>query len=563
MKKAIIAVGSVLAVFIIVFTVYFIINKDRSEQVDNIDTELTPTESPTEAPTPTITPDPEDISEAVALYPAFQKIDGEEKYGYIDKSGTFVINPVYDYAEPYTDGMAIVRSVGNYKVIDKTGAIIFENNDNIILPYHNGMAAFMNIKEDTLLYGYIDTKGTVIIEPSFTFADNFNEDGQAYVALPGGKGYQLIDKTGKVLESYEVDLGNGYTYAFENGYILYSNSDTMKYGVKKVDGTDLFEAKYSSIAYLGHDLFAVKSPEIEPYEAMFDPFALYNASGEQLTDYILYDVQHFTGDYTSAANDSYVYFMDTKGQEITTLPSFEGGGNLTLLGDIVKAEIDGVLSYYRLDNTALWQEDTTTYLENGITVKELKFKPLRSVMVRYPVVEGLADPGIQKEINEQLETIFTESRANITLEDGLSVEDTFQASLAKNLLTITMSGYDYFEGAAHGMPLKEYYFIDINTGEFFDLKDLFIKGSDYKTMIDEFIRTKMAEADPEESMYFPDTFTGISDAQYFYLSENGLVIYFYPYEITAFAAGFPEFEISFEELKDYLNTDGSFWKSFH
>ena len=296
---------------------------------------------------------------------------------------------------------------------------------------------------------------------------------------------------------------------------------------------------------------------------MFDPSALFNASGKQLTDYTLYDVQHFNGDYSSAANDTYVYFMDSSGKEITSLPSFDGEGKLLLLGDTVKAEIDGDLTYYRLDNTVLWKADNTTYPENGIKVKELKFKPLRSVMVRYPQVEGLPDSAIQKNINEQLESQFTESRANITVEDGLSVDDSFKASLTKNLLTISMSGYDYYEGAAHGMPLKDFFYIDITTGNFYRFKDLFLQGSDYKTFLDEFIRTKISEADPEEYMFFPDSFTGITDSPYFYLKEDSIVIYFYPYEIAPYAAGFPEFEISFEELKDFLNTDGAFWKSFH
>lgn len=562
MKKTIIAVGCILTALIIVLSVYFIFNKDRAEDVDNPDITVIPTAIPTEAPTPTEIPNPEDTSSSIKLFPAYQMVEGEQRYGYIDPSGAFVIEPSYDYAENFTEGVAIVRTEENYKVINTSGKVIFDNN-NTILPYSNGMAAFMNIKEDTLLYGYIDTNGKIIIEPSFIFADSFNEEGQAYVALPGGKKYQLIDQTGKVLETYEVDLGGNYTYAYEDGYILYSVSDTMKYGVLRVDGTTVLEPIYSAVSYLGRDLFAVKSPELESYSVMFDPSALYNASGEQLTDYILYDVQHFNGEYASAANDTYVYFMDSSGKEVASLPSFDGEGKLSLLGDIVKAEIDGDLTYYRLDNTALWQAGTSTYLENGITVKELKFKPLRSVMVRYPQVEGLQDSTIQKNINEQLETQFTESRANITVEDGLSVDDSFKASLTKNLLTISMSGYDYFEGAAHGMPLKEFFYIDITTGKFYNFKDLFLAGSDYKTFLDEFIRTKMSEADPEVTMFFPDTFTGITDAPYFYLNENSIVIYFYPYEIAPYAAGFPEFEVTFEELKDFINKDSAFWKSFH
>ncbi len=562
MKKTIIAVGCVLAALIIVLSVYFIFIKDKAEDVDNPDITIVPTETPSQEPTPTDIPDPGDTSNSTDLFPAYQMIEGEKRYGYIDLNGTFVIEPVYDYAENFSEGVAVVRTGENYKVINTSGTVIFDNN-NIILPYRNGMAAFMNIKEDTLLYGYIDINGKIITDPSFIFADSFNEEGQAYVALPGGKNYQLIDKTGKVLETYEVDLGGNYTYAFEDGYILYSVTDTMKYGVLKVDGTTVLDPIYSAVSYLGNDLFAVKNPELESYIVMFDPSALYNASGEQLTDYILYDVQHFNGEYASAANDTYVYFIDSSGKEVTSLPSFDGEGKLSLLGDIVKAEIDGDLAYYRLDNTSLWKADTTTYLDNGITVKELKFKPLRSVMVRYPQVEGLQDSAIQKNINEQLETQFTEARANITVEDNLSVNDSFKAMLNKNLLTISMSGYDYFEGAAHGMPLKDFFYIDITTGEFYSFKDLFLQGSDYKAFIDEFIKTKISEADPEESMFFPDTFTGITDSPYFYLKENSIVIYFYPYEIAAYAAGFPEFEITFEELKEFINTDSSFWKSFH
>jgi hypothetical protein len=562
MKKSIIAVGCIIAALIIVLSVYFILIKDKAEDVDNPDITIIPTETPTQTPTPTDIPNPGDTSNSTELFPAYQMIEGEQRYGYIDLSGTFVIEPVYDYAENFSEGVAVVRTGENYQVISTSGTVVFDNN-NTIFPFRNGMAAFMNIKEDTLLYGYIDTMGKILIEPSFIFADSFNEEGQAYVALPGGKSYQLIDKAGKVLETYEVDLGGNYTYAFEDGYILYGISDTMKYGVLKVDGTTVLEPIYSAISYLGRDLFAVKSPELESYSVMFDPSALFNASGDQLTDYTLYDVQHFNGEYSSAANDTYVYFMDSSGKEVTSLPSFDGEGKLSLLGNTVKAEIDGDLTYYRLDNTTLWKADTTTYLENGIKVKELKFKPLRSVMVRYPQVEGLPDSAIQKNINEQLESQFTESRANITVEDGLSVDDSFKASLTKNLLTISMSGYDYYEGAAHGMPLKDFFYIDITTGNFYRFKDLFLQGGDYKTFFDEFIRTKMSEADPEESMFFPDTFTGITDSPYFYLKDDSIVIYFYPYEIAAYAAGFPEFEISFEELKDLINKDGAFWKSFH
>jgi hypothetical protein len=175
----------------------------------------------------------------------------------------------------------------------------------------------------------------------------------------------------------------------------------------------------------------------------------------------------------------------------------------------------------------------------------------------------MEDADVQKQINEQLETIFIESRANITKEDALTVSDSFSASLRNNLLIISMSGYDYYAGAAHGMPLQNYYFVDITTGKFYELKDLFKKGSDYKTPINEIISEKMKEdIATGNSMFFEEMFNGISDAQYFYLTEDGVTIYFYPYDIAAYAAGFPEFTVTFDQLKEVIDKDGDFWKAF-
>lgn len=45
--------------------------------------------------------------------------------------------------------------------------------------------------------------------------------------------------------------------------------------------------------------------------------------------------------------------------------------------------------------------------------------------------------------------------------------------------------------------------------------------------------------------------------------EDKLAIYFEPYEIAAYAAGFPTFYIPYDEMIDIIDTEGEFWKSFH
>jgi hypothetical protein len=106
--------------------------------------------------------------------------------------------------------------------------------------------------------------------------------------------------------------------------------------------------------------------------------------------------------------------------------------------------------------------------------------------------------------------------------------------------------------------------IDTRTGRVYKLEDLFVKGSDYREVLTEIVREQIRElADSGNMDYFPDSFDGVSDDQQFYLTEKGLNLYFQPYEIASFAAGFPTFMITFDEISDIINRDGEFWKAFN
>ncbi len=559
MKKIMIPISAAILLIILGISLYFILRDKPTEQVNNPDTTLSPTVAPSPTIAPTTAPTPLPVEEQ-SLYPAYQVTEGATKYGYIDSTGTFVIAPVYDYADDFRDGVAVARQGEDNLVIDRTGTVIFRSKDTIG-SFHNGAASICTT-EDVWNYGFIDTTGKVIVEPKYSSVSDFNKNGQAYAALPNSTSYDLIDLSGNVIESYTPDIDADYVLSFEDGYGVYSKNS--KYGVVSiVTGETILTPIYSNIEYLGNDLFAVKDPAAESYEAEIKPAAIFNLQGKQLTDYIYYDISHFNGEYASACDDTTIFFIGTDGKPVDSLPSFDGSGVLTLVNNIIKANVDSVLTYYHTDNTVLWKADPSITLGSGVTIKDMIFKPLRTVLVHYPQVAGLPDANVQTQINEQLETEFVESRANITKEDALTVSDSFSASLKNNLLMIAMSGYDYYAGAAHGMPLQNYYFIDITTGEFYELKDLFKKDSDYKTPINEYITKKIKEdIATGESMFFEDQFTGISDAQHFYLTEDGLTIYFYPYDIAAYAGGFPEFTMTFEQLGDVIYKDGAFWKAY-
>jgi len=92
------------------------------------------------------------------------------------------------------------------------------------------------------------------------------------------------------------------------------------------------------------------------------------------------------------------------------------------------------------------------------------------------------------------------------------------------------------------MPTQVFPHIDLVSGQFYQLEDLFKEGSPYVVVLSKIIERQIKE-DPKYSYVFPDAYQGIRKNQPFYVGRNALYIYFEPYEIAPYAAGFVTFRI--------------------
>ncbi len=64
------------------------------------------------------------------------------------------------------------------------------------------------------------------------------------------------------------------------------------------------------------------------------------------------------------------------------------------------------------------------------------------------------------------------------------------------------------------MPSKIYIKIDLTTGEFYELQDLFKEDSDYVKVLSDIIGEQIKN-NPEYSYIFPDSYNGIKEDQPF------------------------------------------------
>lgn len=97
------------------------------------------------------------------------------------------IGEKYEDAKLFNDDTyAAVKKDGNWGFVDAKGKIVIEPQFNDARSFSNGLAA---VKVGGL-WGFIDSKGNMVIEPQFNDAKDFTDDGSVFVLI--GNQWQLL-----------------------------------------------------------------------------------------------------------------------------------------------------------------------------------------------------------------------------------------------------------------------------------------------------------------------------------------------------------------------------------
>ena len=116
------------------------------------------------------------------------------KYGFIDARGRIRVQPQFEGAMTFTEGLAGFVADGKWGYIDSVGKVAIEPAFDSCRAFSDGLA-IITVKDKS---GFIDRTGRVRIEPRYYRCDSF-EDGLARVQESMTSREVFIDQTGAVV----------------------------------------------------------------------------------------------------------------------------------------------------------------------------------------------------------------------------------------------------------------------------------------------------------------------------------------------------------------------------
>lgn len=196
-----------------------------------------------------------------------QSVDKKERYlyGYIDKKGKQVIKAQYKYATPFSDGLAFVVAEDGYPTcINKSGKTVFTlSQAELAYSFSEGMAQFVKFEKKLSKekgwrgkVGFVDKTGKVVIAPQFDDARPFHE---GFAAILQNDKWGFIDKAGKIVINPQFDevgfFMNGITF-FRNG---------TQYGFIDKQGKYVINPQFAEARYMEEQMAPIKIGDLWGY----------------------------------------------------------------------------------------------------------------------------------------------------------------------------------------------------------------------------------------------------------------------------------------------------------
>ncbi|ERJ11705.1 WG repeat-containing protein [Haloplasma contractile] len=520
-------------------------------------------------------------------------VQKERNWGVINKKGNFVIKPKFQGLSPFIEKRAVAIDKEGFNLINLEGKVLTNRAYDYMNPPSNERV-LVTVKGNGAQfdYGYLDMQGEEVIPPQFDMATDFHN--QKAIVRVDKNTFALIDKQGNTLHQYngfyigelnnnrlvyQKEQGSPFGYLNEKGDVAIKPQ--FKMGFPFVDQVAIVAVQEGERRYLGvidkqgnyvlkpeyNDMFPLYKNRLAVGKAR-DPkrpylgskYAIADTSGNMLTDYKFSNVTPFEEKYASAYDEQQTYFINKQGKKVSSLPVLEGTGYLSFANSLILAEIDNRMLYLDKDGTIVWEQKSTIDISQDVRVKDEKFKHSKDHIVYYPQFKGMDNKKVQENMNNRLQKLGVVKRNQNQFEeyDYNYYSDYSVISVNNDLVELEFNSYNLVNGQQRGVPFRYNAHVDIGTGKFYELSDLFKPESDYVTKISKEIKEQIEFAGDALGIY-KEAYKGIDFNQPFYIDGEDLYIYFYIYSIAPKDAGYPTFRIPLSKLDDIIDHKGDFY----
>jgi hypothetical protein len=180
-------------------------------------------------------------------------------WGYVDTSGAVVIEPQFEFASRFSEGLAFVKVDEKYGFIDTSGNIVIDTEYEHALPFSEGLAA---VKKENK-YGYVNGNGELVIEPQFDLAKSFfNDIAPVFKKLTANGGETdlgisvgYINNNGELIIDYQYEGDEFSNFSFNDGLAIARKG--LNYGFINTSGEVKIPFAYDQVYPFSYGLSKV------------------------------------------------------------------------------------------------------------------------------------------------------------------------------------------------------------------------------------------------------------------------------------------------------------------
>jgi serine/threonine protein kinase len=169
-----------------------------------------------------------------------------DKWGFSDVNKKIIIEPKYDFAQPFSEGLAAVKLNDKFGYIDKTGKEVIPLKYDGVSPFKEGLAiVFIESSSDRKM-GFINNLGVELVPLIYSFdliaveEFYFSDNTEELINVKLNAKYGFIDKAGREIVPFKYDWASGFSEG------LAKVGSNNKFGFIDKTGNEVIPLKYDS-----------------------------------------------------------------------------------------------------------------------------------------------------------------------------------------------------------------------------------------------------------------------------------------------------------------------------